>query len=119
MRRLQFHTLLRLTTNTHCLTFRTAVNCHKYKTVLTTLLARMEKRLSVNLLLVLSLFSMKSQAAITVTTDDDRDGFDDTTELPTHYFQCYSEWTEVGTLKNNCELGGPYVIPIYAHHYDD
>ena len=58
-------------------------------------------------------------SSLTVTTDDDRDGFDDTTGLPTHYFQCYSEWTEVGTLKNNCELGGPYVIPAYAHHYDD
>ena len=57
-------------------------------------------------------------SSLTVTTDDDADGFDDTTGLPTHYFQCYSGWTGVGTLKNNCELGGPYVIPAYAHLYD-
>lgn len=57
-------------------------------------------------------------SSLTVTTDDNRDGFDDTTGLPTHYFQCYSGWTGVGTLKNNCELGGPYVIPAYDHLYD-
>lgn len=57
-------------------------------------------------------------SSLTVTTDDNVDGFDDTTGLPTHYFQCYSGWTGVGTLKNNCELGGPYVIPAYAHLYD-
>lgn len=57
-------------------------------------------------------------SSLTVTTDDDLDGFDDTTGLPTHYFQCYSGWTGVGTLKNNCELGGPYVIPAYDHLYD-
>ena len=56
-------------------------------------------------------------SSLTVTTDDDKDGFDDTTGLPTHYFQCYSGWTGVGTLKNNCELGGPYVIPAYRHLY--
>ena len=58
-------------------------------------------------------------SSLTVKTDDDSDGFDDTTGLPTHYFQCYSGWTGVGTLKNNCELGGPYVIPAYAHIYND
>ena len=57
-------------------------------------------------------------SSLTVTTDDDADGFDDTTGLPTHYFQCYSGWTGVGTLKNNCDLGGPYVIPAYSHLYD-
>ena len=57
-------------------------------------------------------------SSLTVTTDDDRDGFDDTTGLPTHYFQCYSGWTGAGTLKNNCELGGPLVIPAYVHLYN-
>ena len=66
-------------------------------------------------------FSLLDEIAssLTVTTDYDSDGFDDTTGLPTHYFQCYSGWTGVGTLKNNCELGGPYVIPAYAHIYND
>ena len=58
-------------------------------------------------------------SSLTVTTDHNLDGFDDTTGLPTHYFQCYSGWTGAGTLKNNCELGGPYVIPAYAHIYND
>ena len=58
-------------------------------------------------------------SSLTVTTDDNLDGFDDTTGLPTHYFQCYSGWTGAGTLKNNCELGGPYAIPAYAHIYND
>ena len=57
-------------------------------------------------------------SSLTVTTDSDMDGFDDTTGLPTHYFQCYSGWTGAGTLKNNCDLGGPYVIPAYKHLYD-
>ena len=55
-------------------------------------------------------------SSLTVTTDEDKDGFDDTTGLPTHYFQCYSGWKGDG-FKNNCELGGPYVIPAYAHLY--
>ena len=65
-------------------------------------------------------FSLLDEVAnsLTVTTDDDLNGFDDTTGMPTHYFQCYSGWTGVGTLKNNCELGGPYVIPAYRHLYD-
>ena len=65
-------------------------------------------------------FTLLDQIAssLTVTTDDDLNGFDDTTGLPTHYFQCYSGWTGEGTLKNNCELGGPYVIPAYAHLYN-
>ena len=58
-------------------------------------------------------------SSLTVTTDDNLDGFDDTTGLPTYYFQYYSGWTGAGTLKNNCELGGPYVIPAYAHIYND
>ena len=52
-----------------------------------------------------------------VYSDDDRDGFDDVTGLPTHYFECYSGWKGAGSVKNNCELGGKYVIPAYAHLY--
>ena len=50
--------------------------------------------------------------------DNDRDGFDDVTGLPTHYFECYSGWKGSGSVKNNCDLGGRYVIPAYAHLYD-
>lgn len=57
-------------------------------------------------------------SSLTVTTDDDLDGFDDTTGLPTHYWQCYSGWSGQGTVKNNCELGGPFVIPAYRHIYN-
>ena len=57
-------------------------------------------------------------AGIRVTTDIDADGFDDTTGLPTHYWECYSGWKGVGSIKNNCDLGGPYVIPAYAHLYN-
>lgn len=52
---------------------------------------------------------------LSANADDDSDGFDDVTGLPTHYWECYSGWDGVGSLKNNCELGGPYVIPAYAH----
>ena len=52
-----------------------------------------------------------------VYTDDDLDGFDDVTGLFTHYAECYSGWKGMGSLKNNCELGGRYVIPAYAHLY--
>ena len=50
--------------------------------------------------------------------DVDGDGFDDVTGLMTHYAECYSGWKGQGTLKNNCELGGPFVIKAYAHLYD-
>ena len=50
--------------------------------------------------------------------DNDGDGFDDVTGLPTHYWECYSGWKGVGTLKNNCTLGGKYVIPAYAPIYN-
>jgi hypothetical protein len=53
-----------------------------------------------------------------VYSDNDLDGFDDVTGLPTHYWECYSGWKGVGTLKNNCEVGGRYVIPAYASLYD-
>jgi hypothetical protein len=55
---------------------------------------------------------------LSANADVDSDGFDDVTGLPTHYWECYSGWDGVGSLKNNCELGGPYVIPAYAHLYD-
>lgn len=53
-----------------------------------------------------------------VYSDDDRDGFDDVTGLFTHYAECYSGWKGQGSLKNNCDLGGSYVIPAYAHLYN-
>lgn len=53
-----------------------------------------------------------------IYSDDDRDGFDDVTGLPTHYFECYSGWKGNGTVKNNCDLGGKYVIPAYAFLYN-
>jgi hypothetical protein len=68
-----------------------------------------------------SLLSPDASSAINVGlgiySDDDRDGFDDVTGLFTHYAECYSGWKGSGTLKNNCELGGPYVIPAYRHFY--
>ena len=59
--------------------------------------------------------------SLPVTTDLDLDGFDDTSGMPTHYFECYSGWKGVEAnngLKNNCELGGIYVIPAYKHLYN-
>ena len=51
--------------------------------------------------------------------DNDRDGFDDVTGLPTHYWECYSGWKGgSNSLKNNCTLGGKYVIPDYASIYN-
>ena len=50
--------------------------------------------------------------------DNDADGFDDVTGLPTHYFECYSGWKGSGSVKNNCDLGGRYVIPAYSHLYN-
>ena len=57
------------------------------------------------------------QNSLGVNSDDDRDGFDDITGMPTHYWECYSGWKGQGTLKNNCALGGQYVIPAYASLY--
>ena len=62
---------------------------------------------------------IRGRGGLEVTTDDDRDGFDDTTGMPTHYWECYSGWKGENSLKNNCDLGGPYVIPAYAHLYDE
>ena len=58
-----------------------------------------------------------SPSGLGVYSDDDLDGFDDITGLPTHYWECYSGWKGVGSVKNNCDLGGSYVIPAYAHLY--
>ena len=52
-----------------------------------------------------------------VYSDDNRDGFDDVTGLFTHYAECYSGWKGQGSLKSNCDVGGRYVIPAYAHLY--
>jgi len=58
--------------------------------------------------------------SLAVYSDDDMDGFDDVTGMMTHYAECYSGWkgSATDTLKNNCELGGPYVIPAYAILYN-
>ena len=53
-----------------------------------------------------------------VYSDDDRDGFDDVTGLFTHYAECYSGGKGQDSLKNNCDAGGRYVIPAYAHLYN-
>jgi hypothetical protein len=60
------------------------------------------------------------QTGLGIYSDDDLDGFDDITGLMTHYAECYSGWKGVssGSLKNNCDLGGAYVIPAYAHFYE-
>ena len=58
--------------------------------------------------------------SLAVYSDNDMDGFDDVTGMMTHYAECYSGWkgNTTDTLKNNCELGGPYVIPAYAILYN-
>jgi hypothetical protein len=56
-----------------------------------------------------------------VYSDNDRDGFDDVTGMMTHYAECYSGWkgqSDNNALKNNCELGGRYVIPAYISLYN-
>jgi len=53
--------------------------------------------------------------------DVDRDGYEDNTGLPTHYDECYSGWkgTSGANFKDSvCELGGKYVIPLYAKLYN-
>ena len=49
-------------------------------------------------------------------SDSDGNGFEDVTGLPTHYDQCYSGWKGDG-WKQNCTLGGQYVIPMYSELY--
>lgn len=53
--------------------------------------------------------------------DKDGDGFEDTTGMPTHYYQCYNGWKTNGfnETKNGCELGGQYVIPMYRDLYSN
>jgi len=52
-------------------------------------------------------------------SDNDGNGFEDVTGLPTHYDQCYSGWKGDGYKHSNCTLGGQYVIPMYANLYLD
>jgi len=51
--------------------------------------------------------------------DEDGNGFEDVTGLPTHYDQCYSGWKGDGFKDTNCTLGGQYVIPMYSELYVD
>ena len=51
--------------------------------------------------------------------DDDRNGFEDVTGLPTHYDSCYESWFSDGFKDWKCDLGGDKVIPLYSHLYDD
>ena len=54
-------------------------------------------------------------------SDNDGNGFEDVTGLPTHYDQCYNGWKGDGfnDRKNGCILGGQYVIPMYQNLYVD
>ena len=54
-------------------------------------------------------------------SDNDGNGFEDVTGLPTHYDQCYNGWKGDGFNhnKNGCTLGGQYVIPMYQDLYLD
>jgi len=52
-------------------------------------------------------------------SDNDGDGFEDVTGLPTHYDQCYNGWKGDGFKHTNCTLGGQYVIPMYTNLYAD
>jgi hypothetical protein len=52
-------------------------------------------------------------------SDNDGNGFEDVTGLPTHYDQCYAGWKGDGYKHSNCILGGQYVIPMYANLYVD
>lgn len=51
-------------------------------------------------------------------TDQDQDGFEDVSGLPTHYDQCYSGWKGDGFKTTACAMGGQYVIPMYASLYN-
>lgn len=54
-------------------------------------------------------------------SDNDGNGFEDVTGLPTHYDQCYNGWKGDGFNhnKSECTLGGQYVIPMYQDLYLD
>jgi Tfp pilus assembly protein PilE len=59
--------------------------------------------------------------------DANKDGYEDTTGLPTHYDECYSGWkgaegTKAGSsggFKTSCELGGMYLIPMFSELYSE
>ena len=50
-------------------------------------------------------------------TDNDLDGFEDKTGLPTHYDQCYAGWKGTGFQHSACDIGVSYVIPMYQEIY--
>ena len=50
-------------------------------------------------------------------TDNDLDGFEDKTGLPTHYDQCYAGWKGDGFKHKACDIGVSYVIPMYQEIY--
>ena len=54
-------------------------------------------------------------------SDNDGNGFEDVTGLPTHCDHCYNGWKGDGFNgnKNCCILGGQYVIPMYQNLYMD
>jgi len=54
-------------------------------------------------------------------SDNDGNGFEDVTGLPTHYDQCYNGWKgdSFNGAKNGCILGADYVIPMYKNLYLD
>lgn len=55
-------------------------------------------------------------------TDNNSDGYEDTTGLPTHYDECYSGWkgNSGSSFKDaSCELGGQYVIPMFSSLYSE
>ena len=52
--------------------------------------------------------------------DDDADGYEDVTGLPTHYDECYSGFkgNAGSSFKDaSCELGGKYLIPLFSKIY--
>ena len=52
-------------------------------------------------------------------SDNDGNGFEDVTGLPTHYDQCYAGWAGDGYKHRVCTLGGQYVIPMYQDLYSN
>ena len=50
-------------------------------------------------------------------TDNDLDGFEDKSGLPTHYDQCYAGWKGDGFKHTACDIGVTYVIPMYEAIY--
>lgn len=50
-------------------------------------------------------------------TDEDQNGFEDVTGLPTHDDSCYEGWKGDGFRNRACALGGNNVIPMYENIY--